>query len=171
MGNTDRKNSVGIVSVNYATRVVTGTGTSFGQVGSASTGDVIRIGSRTGIFHGDAVVVSIASTTQLSIASTTGLSGIATQAATFSISQAPKYTTLDSHYTKRSGANTQYDALVYGADVAEVGAATTYAMTHAGWVGITTYMCDGVMRVKTETLVAMSSIQGDANDDSVLGDS
>jgi hypothetical protein len=31
-------------------------------------------------------------------------------------------------------------------------------------------MCDGQMRVKTETLVAMSSIEGDADDDDVLPD-
>jgi hypothetical protein len=47
---------------------------------------------------------------------------------------------------------------------------TEYSLTHAGWVGIMTYMCDGVMRVKTETLVAMSSIEADADDDLVLAD-
>ena len=38
-----------------------------------------------------------------------------------------------------------------------------YAPAHAGWVGITSYTDqDGVLRVKTETLVASSSITGDS---------
>ena len=37
---------------------------------------------------------------------------------------------------------------------------TSYALTHAGWVGVTTYIdTDGNLRVKSETLVAMSGIQ------------
>ena len=38
-------------------------------------------------------------------------------------------------------------------------AGTRYQLTSAGWVGITTYQdTNGVDRVKTETLVAMSGI-------------
>lgn len=169
-GAKDNIGSEGTVSLNYETLVVTGAGTSFGQVGAAGTGDVIRFGDRAGTYFGDAVIVGIASTTQLSIASTTGLSGAAIATTSFTVSQLPKSSILDSHYTKLSGANTGYDALVYGADVAETQTSvnTAYSLTHAGWVGITTYMCDGVMRVKTETLVAMSSIEADAEDDIVL---
>ena len=160
-GAKDNVGSDGLVSLNYSTLVVTGTGTTFGQPGAASTGDVIRFGLRSGTYFGDAVIVGIASTTQLSIASTTGLRGTAIANTDFSISQLPKYTVLDSHYTKRAGVNTGYDAYVYG--VAEGGAAaaenTRYDLTHQGWVGVTTYMCDGQLRVKTETLVAMSGIQ------------
>ena len=74
-GNLDNKGSGGTVSLNYSTLVVTGSGTTFGQVGAAATGDVIRFGPRGEI--GNAVIVGIASTTQLSIASTAGLSGVA----------------------------------------------------------------------------------------------
>jgi hypothetical protein len=171
-GAKDNIGSEGTVSLNYSTLVVTGAGTSFGQVGAASTGDVIRFGDRAGTYFGDAVVVGIASITQLSIASTAGLSGAAIASTSFTVSQLPKSSILDSHYTKLSGVNTGYDALVYGADVAETQASvnTEYSLTHAGWVGIMTYMCDGVMRVKTETLVAMSSIEADADDDLVLAD-
>ena len=36
---------------------------------------------------------------------------------------------------------------------------TSYALTHEGWVGVTTYMgSEGEMRVKHEVLVAMSGI-------------
>jgi hypothetical protein len=171
-GAKDNIGANGTVSLNYSTLVVTGAGTSFGQVGAAGTGDVIRFGQRAGTYFGDAVIVSIASTTQLSIASTLGLRGTSIASTSFTVSQLPKSTVLDSHYTKLSGVNTGYDALVYGADVAETQASvnTAYSLTHAGWVGIMTYMCDGVMRVKTETLVAMSSIEADADDDLVLAD-
>lgn len=171
-GAKDNVDSVGTVSLDYDTLVVTGAGTSFGQVGSASTGDVIRFGDRAGVYFGDAVIVGITSATQLSIARTSGLSGAAIAGTSFSVSQLPKYTTRDPHYTKLAGINTTYDALVYGADTDETQAVggTLYALTHAGWVGITTYTSDGNLRVKTETLVAMSSIEGDADDDAVLPD-
>ena len=45
------------------------------------------------------------------------------------------------------------------------GEARQYAPAHAGWVGITTYVDNhGSLRVKTETLVAGSTITGDAED-------
>lgn len=166
-GNVDAKGAGGKVSLNYTTLVVTGTGTTFGRVGAAATGDVIRFGDvyGNGVYFGDAVIVGIASTTQLTIASTSNLSGAAIASTSFAISQLPKYTTLDSHY--KEGVNSTYDASVYGVDATEVGVAATtaYQVTHAGWVGVTTYLdWEGNLRVKNEVLVAMSSIEGDAND-------
>jgi hypothetical protein len=167
-GNIDSKGSGGTVSLNYSSLTVTGSGTTFGQVGAAATGDVIRFGDTAGVYFGDAVIVGIASTTQLSIASTSNLSGVAVAATTFNISQLPKFTTLDSHY--KAGVSTTYDALVYGVDPNEANS-TTYGASHAGWVGVTTYLdWEGNMRVKSEVLVAMSSIEGDANDDIVFPD-
>ena len=47
-----------------------------------------------------------------------------------------------------------------------------FAPPHAGWVGIQTYTdMHGNLRVKTETLVASSSIEGDAADDVKFEDS
>ena len=75
-GNNDNVDSIGIVTCNYSTLVVTGSGTSFGNTGSAQVGDVIRFGFRdatdagVSTYFGDATIVSIASTTELSIAST-----------------------------------------------------------------------------------------------------
>ena len=41
----------------------------------------------------------------------------------------------------------------------EAARATSFKLTHAGWVGITTYRdSEGNIRVKSETLVAMSGI-------------
>jgi hypothetical protein len=158
-GNNDNVGAGGSVSLNYSTGVVTGTGTTFGQVGAAATGDIIRFGSRSGIYFGDAVIVGIASTTQLTIGSTAGLSGAAIASTSFRVSQLPKYTVLDSKYSEASWGTD--DSYVYG--VAEGGltaaTGTSYALTHGGWVGVTTYVdANGSLRVKSETLVAMSGI-------------
>jgi len=236
-GNNDAVGSGGTVSLDYSTLVVTGSGTTFGQVGAAATGDVIRFGSRTnGTYVGDAVIVGIASTTQLSIASTSGLSGSAVSGLEFDVSQLPKYTTWDSVYSQKTQSSAETSLVVttsvastanigtsivavasttgiilgdtftsdsvskavasigattvsfgstiastlasgstvtitrstggqkssvYGAAAAGVTAAATtkYELTHAGWVGVTTYIdSSGNMRVKKETLVAMSGI-------------
>jgi hypothetical protein len=101
-GNNDAKGSGGTVSLDYDTLIVTGSGTTFGRVGAAATGDVIRFGTRSGVYYGDAVIVGIASTTQLSIASTSGLSGAAISGVQFDISELPKYTTWDSVYSQKT---------------------------------------------------------------------
>ena len=84
-----------------------------------------------------------------------GLSGAAISGAEYTVSQLPKYTVLDQHYSET---NTDFDSLVYGVANAE-GVETKYHVTHEGWVGVTTYIdTDGELRVKKETLVAMSGI-------------
>jgi hypothetical protein len=157
-GNNDNKGSGGTVSLNYTTLEVTGTGTTFGQVGAAATGDVIRFGLRGsgGTYFGDAVIVGIASTTLLTIDSTAGLSGAAIASTAFYISELPKYTVLDSTFSEASYGVT--DKQVYG--ISTDGVAAAYSgFGHQGWVGITTYVdCHGNTRVKSEVLVAMSGI-------------
>ena len=158
-GNNDAVGADGTVTLDYSTGVVIGSGTTFGTVGAAATGDVIRFGDRAGTYFGDAVIVGIASTTQLSIGSTAGLSGVAIAGTTFTVSQLPKYTVLDSKYSEASYGTE--DSYVYGAASAGTAAAqnTSYQLTHAGWVGVTTYLDNaGDLRVKSETLVAMSGI-------------
>ena len=81
----------------------------------------------------------------------------------------PKFT---SHHEAMDTSN----FTVYGVDTTEQNVATTagsqYAPAHAGYVGIMTYMDNaGNLRVKTEVLVASSSITGDASDDTILPDS
>lgn len=100
-GNNDNVGSTGTVSLNYTTLEVIGTGTTFGQVGAAATGNVIRFGTRGGggTYFGDAVIVGIASTTSLSIGSTAGLSGSAISGAQYYISELPSYTVLDSTFS------------------------------------------------------------------------
>jgi hypothetical protein len=235
-GNNDAKFSGGTVSLDYTTLTVTGTGTTFGQVGAAATGDVIRFGSRTGTYYGDAVISGITSARVLSIASTSGLSGAAISGVQFDISELPKYTTWDSVYSQKTQSTAESSLVIQtsaaatsgiGSDkvtlvsvsgittgdtlasgsvskvitsvsgsivslastiasdiasgssvkvtrstggksssvygVADGGttkaASTSYALTHEGWVGVTTYIdSQGNLRVKSETLVAMSGI-------------
>ena len=170
-GNNDNVTSAGIVTCDYTTTdsagnvIVTGHLTNFGAVGSAKTGDVIRFGLRDpydldAVYMGDAVIVSIAGTQQLSIASTHGLSGVAIAGTDFSISELPVYTVEDPKYSE--GAHGTEDSYVYGISTAGGSAAqnTSYQISHAGWVGVTTYVDNhGNLRVKSETLVAASGIQ------------
>lgn len=236
-GNNDNKGSGGTVSLDYATLTVTGTGTTFGQVGAAATGDVITFGTNLyGVNYGDAVIVGIASTTVLSIASTAGLSGDAISGSVFEVSESPKYAVLDSNLNQSSGSSTETITILVsaattnagvgtnvvfvnsltgviagdtftsgaisklvttvgatsvslastiatgiatgtsitfsritgghekavigiGTEGMEAAASTKYALTHQGWVGITTYKdSEGNLRVKHEVLVAMSGI-------------
>ena len=155
-GNKDNITSAGIATVNYSTGVVTGSGTAFGNAGSVQVGDVIRF-TKSGTYYGDAVVKTITSTTSLTIGSTAGLSGAAISASDFTVSQLPKYTILDRTYSET---RTDADVRVYGVDADAVGRTEdTVYEAGAGWVGVTTYIdTHGTLRVKKETLVAMSGI-------------
>ena len=157
-GNNDNITATGIVTVNYSTRVVTGSNSGFGESGKIQEGDVIRFGSleKPGTYFGDAVVVSIANTSQLTIASTAGLSGAAIAGTSYLASQLPKFA-VDGHYSER---NTAYSAQNYGVAAAgSADAAGTAYETGVGWVGVTTYLDNaGNLRVKKEILCAMSGI-------------
>ena len=64
---------------------------------------------------------------------------------------------------------------VFGVSTAEqtetVDDSSQYHPAHSGWVGITTHMdMHGNLRVKTEVLVANSTISGDSGDDTILPD-
>ena len=164
-GNNDNITAAGRVTLNYATGICTGgtgatDGTLFGQAGSIQEGDVIRFGvpTKPGVYFGDAVVISIASTTSLTIGSTAGLSGVAIAATSFQASQLPKYTIGDSSFSR--GVGNDAPRKVYGISTDGSGASSGTAYEEGvGWVGIQTYMgTEGTLRVKKEVLVAMSGI-------------
>ena len=155
----------GTVAVNLSTKAVTGTNSTFTE---AMVGDVITIG--TGATCGEAVIASRSSNTAISIASTQFLipdgSGNVTGVA-YTVTEKPISTLGDSNYSATE---------IYGVDVAEqqetVDDNSQYHPAHSGWVGITTYLNhDGTLRVKTEVLVANSTISGDSTDDTILPDS
>jgi len=169
-GNKDDVYSGGTIAVDYATKVVTGTATTFTAL---TVGDVILIGA--GNTFGQAVVSGITSDTVISIASTQYLSGAAISGVDWTASQRPKYLAGDSNW-----ASTE----IYGVDPTEVGIARTtiFSVDHGGWVGLTTYTDGhGNTRTKSEVIVAMSTITtgtatttgtgGDAADDTQFPDS
>ena len=148
------------VWLNYSTGIVTATGGNFGQFGYAKTGDVIKFGARAtnGTYFGDAVIIGITSANQLSIGRTCGLNGVAIANTSYTINEQPQYLIKDTQYQK---GRTAADTFIYGISTAGTQAATTttYAIDHAGWVGIRTYTdMHGNLRVKKETIVAMSGI-------------
>lgn len=179
-GTADSLYSVGTVSVDYANKTITGSGTSFTASG-ISTGDVITIGT-----FGSAVISEITSDTVISIATTQYLTGAAIAGVAYTISERPIYTLEDSNYSSNVVGVTSSVPThnVYGVDIYEQDTVnqtgSQYHAAHAGWVGIHTYIdMHGNLRVKTETLVASSSIatgtasytgSGDADDDAVFPD-
>lgn len=187
-GTADSLYSVGTITVNYATKEVVGSGTSFTAAG-ISTGDVITIGA--GGTFGSAVISGISSDTVISLATTQYLTGAAIAGVAYTLSEKPVYVLEDSNYSSNVvGALTTIPThSVYGVDKYEIaltapgasGIATQYGGIHAGWVGIHTYIdMHGNYRIKSETLVAMSEITsgtnatytaaGDAADDVVFAD-
>lgn len=145
-GNNDAKGSGGTVSLNYDTLIVTGSGTTFGQVGAAATGDVIRFGAAFGVHYGDAVIVGIASTTVLSIASTAGLNGGAISGVAFEISESPKFAVLDSHLNQSTG------------DVTETYTFLTTAATSTAGVGTSVVLVNSVVGVTTGDTLSSGSV-------------
>ena len=112
-GNNDAVGSGGTVTLDYSNKVVsgwagtaTGTGTTFGQIGAAKTGDIISFGQHgSGTYFGEAVIVSIASSLQCTIASTEALNGSAIAGVNFTVSEKPIFTLGDATYNiKRDGA-------------------------------------------------------------------
>jgi len=158
-GNNDNIQTFGTVSLSGNT--VTGTGTTFST--DIEVGQVIRFGVRGGVgtYYGDAVVVGITSDLVLTVGSTAGLAPALYGAGSTSyyVSELPKYTVLDSKYSENTYGTE--DSLVYGISTDTSG---SYHVGHQGWVGVTTYIdMHGNLRVKSETLVAMSGITTGAN--------
>lgn len=182
-GKSDNLFSPGTVTVDYAAETITGTGTSFRAAG-ISTGTVIVIGA--GGTFGQAVISGITSERLISIATTQYLSGAAIVGAAYTLTQKPVYTLEDKNFSTITGTgNSSSTNAVYGVDEYEAAAnaatGSKYKVAHAGWVGIHTYVdMHGTLRVKSETLVAMSGISsntpatydatGDALDDAVFPD-
>ena len=159
-GNKDSVYSTGNVNVNVTTGVVSK------QSGSIAwtAGNGVKVGQVITVDGtAEGVIESIDSATQLTIG-TEYLPGTNISNKGYEIREKPKSTLFDSNY----GAGE-----IFGVDVTEaqlIGSGTTataaqkkFSPAHAGWVGITSYTDQhGNLRVKTETLVAMSSISGDA---------
>ena len=167
-GTKDTVYSTGNVNVNVTTGVVTKQSGSIAWTAGngVKVGQVITVDGTS-----EGVIKSIDSATQLTITKEyLPASNISNKG--YEIREKPVSTIGDTNY----GAGE-----IFGVDVTEaqlIGSGTTATATqkkfspaHAGWVGITTYNDrHGNFRVKTEVLVAGSSISGDASDDAKLPD-
>jgi len=164
-GTKDTVYSTGNINVNVTTGVVTK------QSGSIAwtTGNGLKVGQVLTVEGSEGVIESIDSATQLTIG-TEYLPAANISNKTYEIREKPKSTLHDSNW----GAGE-----IYGVDTTEItvanaasGNARKYAPPHAGWVGITTYNDNaGNLRVKSEVLVAGSTISADSGDDALLPDS
>ena len=164
-GTKDTVYSTGNVNVNVTTGVVTK------QSGSIAwtSGNGVKVGQVLTIEGSEGVIESIDSATQLTIG-TEYLPAANISNKTYEIREKPISTLFDSNYTS---------AEIFGVDTTEQGVANAasgdqrkYAPPHAGWVGISTYTdSHGNFRVKSETLVAGSSISADSGDDVQFKDS
>ena len=134
-----------------------GNGVKVGQVVTLATD---------GAGEGEGVIDTITSATEIQLTNL-NLPGAFTNV-NYEIREKPIYTVSDSNYASNE---------IFGVDTTEQSVArgdnSQYRPAHAGWVGITSYTdMHGNTRVKTEVLVAGSSISADDNsDDTILPDS
>jgi len=165
-GTKDTVYSTGNVNVNVTTGVVTK------QSGSIAwtSGNGVKVGQVITVDgSAEGIIESIDSATQLTIG-TEYLPSANISNKTYEIREIPKSTLHDTNYAVGE---------IFGVDTTEIGVANgasgnarKFAPPHSGWVGITSYTdMHGNLRVKTEVLVANSTISGDSTDDTILPDS
>ena len=165
-GTKDTVYSTGNVNVNVTTGVVTK------QSGSIAwtSGNGVKVGQVITVDgSAEGIIESIDSATQLTIG-TEYLPSANISNKTYEIREIPKSTLHDTNYAVGE---------IFGVDTTEIGVANAasgnarkFAPPHSGWVGITSYTdMHGNLRVKTEVLVANSTISGDSTDDTILPDS
>ena len=165
-GTKDTVYSTGNVNVNVTTGVVTKQSGSIAWTAGngVKVGQVITVDGTS-----EGVIKSIDTSEQLTI-TTEYLPASNISNKGYEIREKPVSTLGDTNYEPGE---------IFGVDVkeqqvvnAKTGDLRKYAPPHAGWVGITTYVDgNGNFRVKTEVLVAGSSISGDSSDDAKLADS
>ena len=155
-GTKDLVYSTGNVSLNVTTGVLTKVSGSIAW----TSGNGVKVGQVVTVDGtAEGVIESIDSATQLTLG-TEYLPAANLTNKTYEIREKPISTLGDSNYSA---------AEIFGVDTTEQSVARTansqYRPAHAGWVGITSYTDQhGNTRVKTEVLVAGSSITGGAND-------
>ena len=163
-GTKDTVYSVGKVNVTTDGVVTKHSGAGLNFTTSCKVGMVVTLADD-GAGQGQGVIKSIDSATQMTLTNL-DLPGAFT---------AVDYEVRESPIAEVKGGSFAIGE-VYGVSVAEqqetVDDNSQYHPAHSGWVGITTYLNhDGTLRVKTEVLVANSTISGDSTDDTILPDS
>ena len=170
-GNKDTVYSTGKVNCSSAGVVTKQTGSIDFTSNNVAVGQVLTLATD-GNGPGQGIIKSIDSATQITLTKLDNISATSTFSdVDYEIRETPVY---EVNNPTEFGINE-----IFGVDEAEIetangasGDARKYAPPHAGWVGITSYTdMHGNLRVKTEVLVASSSITGDSGDDTVLPDS
>jgi hypothetical protein len=164
-GNKDDKTSAGTVNV-WANGQVVGNSTFFADPAVAKVGDYITIDATGQNLR----ITEITSNTICYVAPGTAGESVTNVSVggAFALSEKPVYVSM---YTVGTGVG-EGAANVYGVSIAEQAANVNSGIQHAGWVRrMVSAGAGGIgTRVRYETLVAMSGINGDALDDSVLMD-
>lgn len=157
--------SAGIITASGFNGEVIGTGTTFTNY---TVGQTLTLG--VGQTAGFGVIKSITSNTELQMHDDLGgsldelVQTYTGSTDSFIVGDRPISATSDPKFAPTSSnAQRGYTSKVYGvnASIQQVRQATDskFTPTHAGWVGVTTYVdTHGNLRVKSETLVAMSGI-------------
>ena len=170
-GNKDTVYSTGKVNCSSAGVVTKQSGSIDFTSNNVAVGQVLTLATD-GNGAGQGIIKSIDSATQITLTKLDNISASSTFSdVDYEIRETPVY---EVNNPTQFGINQ-----VFGVDEAEVqtanaasGEARKYAPPHAGWVGITTYTdTHGNLRVKSEVLVASSTITGDSDDDTILPDS
>ena len=170
-GNKDTVYSTGKVNCSAAGVVTKQSGSIDFTSNNVAVGQVLTLATD-GNGAGQGIIKSIDSATQITLTKLDNISATSTFSdVDYEIRETPVY---EVNNPTQFGINQ-----VFGVDEAEVqtanaasGEARKYAPPHAGWVGITTYTdTHGNLRVKSEVLVASSTITGDSDDDTILPDS
>ena len=173
-GNKDDIASPGTVALasNSTGIIVTGTGTFFAN--NYVAGDVITIADA----GGDAVIKSITNATHMLLVSNTELTSGTLTGKAYTVDEKPIYVidtdtnTLGSQVYGVSSAEHIVDVATQQT-AAENNRQIANTAAHAGWTKLGDIYTDanGNVRRKSEVLVAMSTITGDGDDDTILPDS
>ena len=157
--------SAGIITASGFNGEVLGTGTTFTNY---SVGQTLTLG--VGQTAGFGVIKNITSDTELQMHDDLGgsldelVQTYTGSTDSFIVGDRPISATSDPNFAPTSSnAQRGYTSRVYGVNKeiqqARQAADSKFTPTHAGWVGVTTYIdTHGTLRVKSETLVAMSGI-------------
>ena len=171
-GNKDTVASPGTITIS-GTAVSNGAGAATFFSNNYVVGQTISVGG-----SGSAVIVAIANNTRMTLASNTELTAATITDSEHTVSEKPVYVI--------EGDATTLANTVFGVSVAEqrvsnnlvtsttnILAQIANTAAHAGWVKLGDTYTDvhGRLRRKNEVLVAMSTITGDADDDTLLPDS
>ena len=162
-GTKDTVYSVGKVNVTTAGVVTKHSGAGLNFTTSCKVGMVVTLADD-GAGQGQGVIKSIDSATQMTLTNL-DLPG-AFSAVDYEVRESPIAEVKGGTYAIGE---------VFGVSIAEqqetVDDSSQYHPAHSGWVGISTHMdMHGNLRVKTEVLVANSTISGDSGDDTILPD-